>query len=82
MDDVKTGKVCWFDPRAGYGFISQDNRERDLFVHFSDIVMAEEGAFRTLKKGQDIVYRIGKNNKGQDKAIDVQDKADYEKSQA
>ncbi len=59
------GKVCWFN--NGFGFISRE-KERDIFVHFSDINC--EG-FKTLKKGQKVSFTIGKNNKGVDKATDV-----------
>jgi len=61
------GKVVWFDPRAGYGFIEREGQD-DLFVHFSDIVC--EG-FKTLKKGQIVSFALGENNKGQPKAVDV-----------
>jgi cold shock protein len=60
-------EVCWFDPKFGYGFLTIEGRE-DLFVHFSDI--ASEG-FKTLKKGQKVECEIGKNNKNEDKAINV-----------
>jgi CspA family cold shock protein len=62
-----TGTVIWFDNKAGYGFIEREG-EKDLFVHFSDIVC--EG-FKTLKKGQKVTYGLGENNKGQPKAIEV-----------
>ena len=30
------GKVKWFDPKRGYGFITADNQ--DYFAHVADIV--------------------------------------------
>jgi len=34
------GKVKWFNPRKGYGFIEVEDSEDDVFVHHSQI---EEG---------------------------------------
>jgi len=68
MDSDKyVGKVAWFDNHLGYGFISRPN-EADLFVHWSDIV--SEG-FKTLKKGQEVVFSVGLNNRKQPKAVEV-----------
>lgn len=65
--DVFEGVVIWFNPGSGYGFIDWEDDE-DMFVHFSDINY--EG-FKTLKKGQRVSFGIGKNNKGEPKAIEV-----------
>lgn len=61
------GKVVWFSGPKNYGFISREN-EKDLFVHFSDIEM--EG-YKTLKEEQIVSFSIGKNNRGEPKAIHV-----------
>ncbi len=45
------GKVKWFSSEKGYGFISSSEKEQDIYVHFSDIVMK---GFRTLDEN-DIV---------------------------
>ena len=63
------GTVKWFDGRKGFGFITpEDNPEKDVFVHYSDIE-GQEG-FRNLKDGQTVEYELGKNEKGE-KAIKV-----------
>lgn len=61
------GSVCWFDAKLGYGFIARAG-ERDIFVHWSDIAC---NGFKTLKKGQEVAYSIGLNNRKQPKAVDV-----------
>ena len=68
-DDNKVyeGSVIWFS--KGMGFLQRAEGEPDLFVHWSDILM---DAYKTLKKGQRVSYKVGKNNRGQDKAIEVQ----------
>jgi CspA family cold shock protein len=68
MSENKVGTVIWFNSKKGFGFISQGDKQPDMFIHFSDIVC--EG-YRTLKKGQTVSYEIGKNNSGRDKAINV-----------
>ena len=57
------GKVKWFNPQKGYGFISpaEGGDDKELFVHMSSIQM--EG-FKTLKDGQDVEYEVGEGEKG------------------
>lgn len=45
------GKVKWFSSEKGYGFLSSSEKEQDIYVHFSDIVMK---GFKTLDEN-DIV---------------------------
>ena len=45
------GKVKWFSSEKGYGFISSSEKEQDIYVQFSDIVMK---GFKTLDEN-DIV---------------------------
>jgi len=73
MDTNKefTGKVIWFNPKNGYGFLEwSDNgvKQKDMFVHFSDIVC--EG-LKTLTKEQMVSFKVGKNHSGNPKAIEV-----------
>ena len=44
-----TGTVKWFNAEKGYGFLTQDNGGKDVFVHFSAI--NGEGR-KTLHEGQ------------------------------
>lgn len=67
QEEKFVGTVVWFDAHMGYGFISRPN-ETDLFAHWSDIIT--EG-FKTLKKGQEVVFSIGLNNRKQPKAIEI-----------
>lgn len=65
------GDVVWFSPKRGFGFIEwekNDEKQKDLFVHFSDIDC--EG-FKTLYKGQKVSFGLGVNKNGDPKAIEV-----------
>lgn len=56
-----TGTVKWFDEAKGFGFISQADGGKDVFVHFRAI--KSEG-FRTLAEGQSVQFTIEQGNKG------------------
>jgi CspA family cold shock protein len=56
-----TGTVKWFNNAKGYGFIVQDNGEKDVFVHHSAVVM--EG-YRSLNEGERVEYEIEQTPKG------------------
>ncbi len=56
-----TGTVKWFNNAKGYGFIVQDNGEKDVFVHHSAVLM--EG-YRSLAEGERVEYEIEQTPKG------------------
>jgi len=58
---METGTVKWFSNSKGYGFISPDDGEGDVFAHFSAITM--EG-YRTLRRGQKVNFEITEGPKG------------------
>ena len=49
---MPNGKVKWFDPKKGYGFILGDEGQ-DVFVHYSSII--GEG-FQALEDGEMVEY--------------------------
>lgn len=56
-----TGTVKWFNADKGYGFLTQDNGGKDVFVHFRAI--AGDG-FKTLKEGQAVSFEVEDGQKG------------------
>lgn len=56
-----TGIVKWFNNAKGYGFVKADNRDEDVFVHFSAIEM---DGYRTLREGQRVEFEVTQGPKG------------------
>ena len=63
---MERGKVKWFNPEKGFGFIERENA-KDVFVHFSAINM--EG-YKTLEEGTEVQFDIVDGQKG-DQAANV-----------
>ena len=61
------GKIKWFNPAKGYGFIENDAGGKDVFLHVSAL---EEAGINTLKEGEAVSFEIGEN-KGKEKAINI-----------
>ena len=65
---MATGTVKWFSDDKGFGFITPDEGDRDLFVHHTGIQM--EG-YRSLAEGLRVSYDEEQGDKGP-KAVNVQ----------
>ena len=52
---MPSGKVKWFNSKKGYGFITEDKTERDIFLHVSSL---EKSRLRILKEDQRIKFDI------------------------
>ena len=63
MAETLNGTVKWFNSEKGYGFIQQDNGDKDLFVHFRQINNTGYGRV-SLEEGQKVTFEIGEGQKG------------------
>ena len=66
-DYMATGKIKWFNPTKGYGFIENDAGGIDVFLHISAL---EEAGIDQLQEGEAVSFEIGEN-RGKENAINV-----------
>jgi len=64
---MTTGKIKWFNPAKGYGFIENGTGGKDVFLHVSAL---EKAGIDTLQEGEEIEFEIGEN-KGKENAINI-----------
>ena len=64
---MPSGKVKWFNAKKGYGFITDDETQKDIFLHVSEL---ENSKLRVLKEEQKIKYNI-KEEKNKPQAINI-----------
>ena len=57
----ESGTVKWFNSEKGFGFITRENGEKDVFVHHSAI---QGGGFRTLNEGERVEFDVVQGQKG------------------
>ena len=56
-----TGTVKWFNDSKGFGFLTRDDGEKDVFVHHSAI---QGQGFRSLAEGQRVEFDVVQGQKG------------------
>ena len=64
---MSNGKIKWFNPTKGYGFIENDAGGKDVFLHISAL---EEAGIDSLQEGEAISFEIGEN-RGKKNAINI-----------
>ena len=55
------GKVKWFNPTKGYGFISPNDSTKDVFVHSSAL---KDAGLSVLAEGESITFEVEEGAKG------------------
>lgn len=59
---MQTGTVNRFNKIKGYGFITPDVGDNEVFVHFSEVQTA---GYKELKEGQRISFILGTGERGE-----------------
>ena len=64
---MNTGTVKWFDSQKGFGFITNEQSGKDIFVHFSGVA---SNGFETLEEGQQVSFDTTQGPRGE-QAVNV-----------
>ena len=55
------GKVKWFNPTKGFGFIEREDKEKDVFVHVSAV---RDAGMNGLDEGLALTFDVEDGPKG------------------
>ena len=58
---MSTGTVKWFNDAKGFGFITREDGEKDVFVHHTGI---NASGFKSLKEGEKVEFEVVQGPKG------------------
>ena len=58
---MSKGKVKYFNDLKGWGFISSEDSNESVYVHYTAINM---DGYKTLKAGQTVIFEVTDSDKG------------------
>ena len=61
------GSVKWFSNKKGYGFITPESGEKDVFVHHTGI---QGEGYKSLEEGEEVEFDVVQGPKG-DQAVNL-----------
>ncbi len=59
------GTIKWFSDQKGYGFITSESDQSEIFVHFSAI---QGNGFKSLREGEKVEFEVVTGPKGKQAA--------------
>ena len=62
------GKVKWFNPKKGYGFIEAEGEEKDVFVH---ITAVQAAGLSNLQEETVLTYDLEDGPNGKTSAVNL-----------
>jgi len=64
-----TGTVKWFNTQKGFGFITPDGQDKDVFVHVSQV---QDSGLSTLQENQRVSFEMITDRKNKSSAGKLQ----------
>ncbi|MBU3759017.1 MAG: cold shock domain-containing protein [Candidatus Omnitrophica bacterium] len=58
---AEKGKVKWFSNVKGYGFLTKEGLDKDIFVHYSAI---QSEGYKTLNPDEEVEFEIEEGQRG------------------
>lgn len=65
---MANGKVKWFNPMKGFGFIEPETGGKDVFVHISAV---QNSGLKGLNEGQAVSYDLEEDRRGRSSATNL-----------
>ena len=56
------GRVKWFNPKIGYGFIIRDDTQGDVFVHYRSVSTDSFDGIPLLQQGDRVKFDVAMNH--------------------
>ena len=66
---MANGTVKFFNTDKGYGFITPEGGQKDVFVHISEL---QKSGIEHLKDGQKVIFEVTMDNRGKSAAVNIQ----------
>ncbi len=65
---MSSGKVKWFNFKKGYGFITPEGSDKDVFVHISAV---HQSGLRGLRENQSVEFDTNTDDQGRTSASNI-----------
>lgn len=65
---MEQGKIKFYDPKKGYGFIFPEGKNEEIFLHKSQL---EKSGYSDMTVGANISYELYTDKKGKTQATNI-----------